>query len=387
MSRRRLSVRTKLTVVYGSLFLIVGAALLVINYVLVDRALPHITPAYANTVLADADSATQVVPAQRLPPAHGAPMDTELLTGALAGYRETALSTLLIGSGIALVVAAALAVLLGWWTASRALRPVHTITATASKLGAGDLDHRINHDGPADELKELADAFDTMLDRLDKAFDSQKRFVANASHELRTPLAVQRTLAEVALADPTADPRTRRLGTHLLEANERSERLIEALLLVARSDRGLSARTPVRLDEITRAVLDATAPQAEAADVTVHADLSPRVVAGDEMLLERLVTNLVVNAITYNVRGGSVRVEVAADPALTVRNTGVEVPEERTAELFEPFRRLDPDRTGDGRNVGLGLSIVRSIAAAHDGTADAHPNPGGGLVITIHLPA
>jgi signal transduction histidine kinase len=277
-------------------------------------------------------------------------------------------------------------VFFGWVMASRTLRPLHTITSTARKLEAGRLDRRINLNGPEDELKELADTFDGMLDRLGESFDSQKRFVANASHELRTPLAVQRTLIEVALADPEAGPELRKLGEHLLLTNERSERMIEGLLVLARSDRGLPSRSPVRLDKVVRSVLTATAAQAEEAGVVIEPNLRARTVAGDPVLLERLVTNLVVNAITYNTRGGWVHVEISGDPALTVRNSGPVVPADAAATVFEPFRRLAGERTGNSRNAGLGLSIVRSVAQAHDGEASARPGPRGGLVVEIRLP-
>ena len=324
--------------------------------------------------------------------------------GVVTDYRASALQTVLIISGIALVLVGALATLLGWLMADRALRPVQRITATARRLEAGQMDKRINHDGPDDELKELADTFDSMLDRLAGSFDSQRRFVANASHELRTPLAVQRTMVEVAMADPTASPDLMRLGAHLLHTNERTERLIDGLLVLARSDRGLTSRAPVRLDHVVTAVVDSARHLADDADVTVTSRLAPRTVAGDPVLLERLVTNLVHNAIHYNERGGTVTVEVGEFPALVVSNTGLVVPAGSVPALFEPFRRLDRDRTTQlpARTIvadagyrgarqragaGLGLSIVRSVAHAHDGTVSAIPNAeGGGLRVTVKLP-
>ncbi|MBB4688023.1 sensor histidine kinase [Amycolatopsis jiangsuensis] len=383
----RLSIRTRLTALYGGLFLLAGLALLVINYLLVNSSLPEAAGFVATRPVVDltqsAGSAVQISPAL---PARPAPSDTITAVSVVSDYRSTTLSTLLVGSAIALLVAAALAVFFGWIMASRTLRPLHTITSTARKLEAGRLDRRINLDGPGDELKELADTFDGMLDRLGEAFDSQKRFVANASHELRTPLAVQRTLIEVSLADPQAGPELRKLGEHLLLTNERSERMIEGLLVLARSDRGLASRSPVRLDQVVTSVVEATAGQAAEAGVTVETRLPARTVAGDPVLLERLVTNLVVNAITYNTRGGWVHVEVGGDPALTVRNSGPVVPAEAAAGLFEPFRRLDAERTGDARNAGLGLSIVASVARAHDGEAHARPGTRGGLVVSVRLP-
>ena len=378
-----LSIRSRLTAWYGGLFLLAGLVMVVITYLLVLGILPE--PAQ---FVASVDG-NVVGYAQRMPGVAGGQMDAAQLatTGTVGEYRSSALTTLLAGSGVALVVTAGLAVVFGWLMAGRALRPLHDITSTARRLEAGELDRRINLDGPPDELKELADTFDGMLDRLAESFDSQKRFVANASHELRTPLAVQRTLIEVAMADPEVTPELNKLGTHLLHTNERSERMIEGLLLLARSDRGLHARLPVRLDEVIQNVVLATAAQAEEAGVTVETRVRPRVVAGDQMLLERLVTNLVVNAITYNTRGGRVYVEIRGDQALEVRNTGPVVPPEAVPTLFEPFRRVPgAERTGDSRNAGLGLSIVRSIAQAHGGYTQAQPGKQGGLIVTVRLP-
>ncbi|MEQ0560703.1 ATP-binding protein [Amycolatopsis sp. NEAU-NG30] len=377
-----LSVRTKLTAWYGGLFLLAGLVLVVINYLLVQSALPD--PDRAATMAIRSADAVYGIQGNTIIGSPGA--TAQLLTGSLDEYRSSTLSTLVVGSAIALVATAGLAVLFGWLMAGRALRPLHDITSAARRLEAGKLDRRINLDGPPDELKELADTFDGMLDRLAESFDSQKRFVANASHELRTPLAVQRTLIEVALAGPEVPPEMRKLGTHLLHTNERSERMIEGLLVLARSDRGLQSRVPVRLDEVVATVVRATSAQAASAGVKVETRLRPRTVPGDPVLLERLVTNLVVNAITYNASGGWVYVEVRGDPALEVRNSGPVVPPEAVPTLFEPFRRVGSERTGDSRNAGLGLSIVRSVAQAHGGYAEAQPGRRGGLVVTVRFP-
>ncbi|MFC9254423.1 ATP-binding protein [Amycolatopsis thailandensis] len=387
MKPLRLSVRTKLTALYGGAFLIVGLALLIVNYLLVSSKLPD-TAAFADTAAGISVQRAQAYPMDTatIMPVERA-QATQLVATSITEYRSDVLSTLLWQSLVALAIAGALAVLLGWLMASRVLRPLHAITSTARKLEVENLDRRIDLDGPDDELKELADTFDGMLDRLAVSFDSQKRFVANASHELRTPLAVQRTLVEVAMADPDVSPEVRKLGEHLIYTNERSERMIEGLLVLARSDRGLAARGPVRLDEVAATVIRSAAAMAEEAGVTVESRLRPRTVSGDPVLLERLVTNLVHNAITYNRKGGWIHVDIGGDPALVVRNTGPQVPLDAVPALFEPFRRLSVDRTGDSRNAGLGLSIVRSIAQAHGGTAGAEPGGrGGGLVVRIRLP-
>jgi signal transduction histidine kinase len=389
VKRPRLSVRAKLTALYGGLFLLAGIALLVTNYLLVSGSLPD-SDKFAVAVVQRQEllSGKEVITTTAPPP--GQPVNTpgavHLVSHSLDEYGSSALTTLTWRSSVALALAAALSVLLGYVVAGRVLRPLHSITSTARKLEAGDLHRRINLDGPEDELKELADTFDGMLDRLAESFDSQKRFVANASHELRTPLAVQRTLVEVAMADPSAGPEVRRLGRQLLHTNERSERMIEGLLLLARSDRGLRHRSPVRLDELVAGVLRTFADSAAEHEVTVRSELPARVVHGDPVLLERMVGNLVQNAIGYNEPGGSVWVTVGPDPALEVRNTGARIRSELVPALFEPFRRLERDRTGGGDGAGLGLSIVGSIVRAHDGQVTARPGERGGLEVAVRLP-
>ena len=382
--------RTRLALMIAGLFLLAGALLLMTNYVLLNEVIPDPDSFVSTIAVAEApdggsypDSGSAAVETTEALPAGDA---VSFVGGVVTDYRASVIRTILLVSGIALAVLGVLAALLGWLLAGRVMRPVHRITTTARRLEAERLDRRINLDGPPDELKELADTFDGMLDRLAGSFDSQRRFVANASHELRTPLAVQRTLIEVAMADPTASPELLRLGSHLLHTNERSERLIEGLLVLARSDRGLRNREPVRLDQIVGLVLAGARDLAASAGVTLESQLEPRAVAGDASLLERLVTNVVHNAIHYNERGGTVLVRVAETPALMITNTGPRVPAEEVSGLFEPFRRLDRDRTAHRTGAGLGLSIVRSVAQAHDGRADATANPTGGLRIEVNLP-
>ncbi|MCE7009022.1 ATP-binding protein [Kibdelosporangium philippinense] len=367
----RWSVRTRLSVIYGLVFMAVGVVLVVINYLLLMGVLPQ--PA----------AFVAAVPGYAIP--DGVTTTARMQTvDTVADYRASTIQTMLLTSGIALLAAGAIAALMSWYIAGRVLRPVHTITATARRLGAESLNRRIYLDGPDDELKELANTFDGMLDRLASAFDSQTHFVANASHELRTPLAVQRTLVEVAMADPKASPELRRLGEHLLVTNERSERLIEGLLVLARSDRGLRGRVPVRLDQVAETVLLGSIGLADQYNVTIKKNLRPRTVAGDPVLLERLITNLVHNAIRYNVSDGSVSVEIADSPALRVVNTGPVVPVEALPGLFEPFRRLE--RTSTSGGSGLGLSIVRSVVKAHDGSIGVAARPSGGLDLRVDLP-
>jgi signal transduction histidine kinase len=286
---------------------------------------------------------------------------------------------------VGLVAAGLVALVLLLWLASgRLARPMRRMTETVRLLGPQNLGQRIKHQGPRDEVRALADALDEMLDRMATGYEGQRRFAANASHELRTPLAVQRTLVEVALV--TGEQDLSRLAAQLLSVNEHNERLIEGLLVLTESDRGLPGTEPMRLDTLVGEVLDRYAEQAIAHDVTVRRDLAERTVPGDPMLLERLVCNLVDNAIKYNEPGGSVDVVVADEPALTVRNTGQRVPAETVPALFEPFRRLSSERTYQRDGAGLGLSIVRSVVAAHHGSVSAEPGKNGGLTVTVNLP-
>jgi signal transduction histidine kinase len=285
---------------------------------------------------------------------------------------------------VAILVAVLVAI---WLATSWTLRPFTTVTDTIAQLGPQNLGQRIRWPGGRREerVKRLADTVDGMLDRLASGFDGQRRFASNASHELRTPLAVQRMLIELAMETGSADTDLHRLGTQLLVSNERSELMIEGLLVLAESDRGLSGRVPIRLDELVGAVLDRHAELAARHQVRLDREVTELVVDGDPVLLDRLVTNLVQNAIKYNHPAGWVLVEVGGEADLVVRNSGQPVPAEAVPTLFEPFRRLARDRTGGQRGSGLGLSIVRSIVDAHGGRVDGTPNPGGGLVITVTL--
>ena len=272
-----------------------------------------------------------------------------------------------------------------WRLAARLLRPLTDMAGTVNQLGPQNLGQRIRMTGAADPLKELADAVDAAMDRLVAGYESQRRFASNASHELRTQLAVHRLLTEVAMDDPDSGPDLHRLGGQLLRANERNEKLIEGLLVLAESERGLPGKIPVRLDELTESVLDAQSELAAKCGVSLRRVLAERLVPGDPVLLERLISNLVTNAIMYNEPSGWVEVTVSAQPALTVRNTGQDIPAAVLPSVFEPFRRLAADRT-DHRGTGLGLSIVRAITVAHEGAIHAQPRDGGGLIIEIELP-
>jgi len=295
---------------------------------------------------------------------------------------------LLVWSVVDLGVATVVAGILWWAIGRRVLRPLHAVTNAARRASQEHLDERISLDGPDDELKELADTFNDMLDRLDLAFASQRRFVANASHELRTPLTSMRTLIDVAMAKPSRT--TEQLETlvgRVRGSLDQSEAIINGLLTLARSDRGLSAHELVDLEAAAQDAIDQVDPAARISDVAINADLSPGPTLGDRVLLERLVTNLLDNAVRYNVKGGSVTVATGTDNGssyITVTNTGPLVPESALASLFEPFTRLN-GRVSDGQGVGLGLSIVTSVVNAHHGHLDAVALPNGGLTISVRL--
>jgi signal transduction histidine kinase len=273
------------------------------------------------------------------------------------------------------------------------LRPLQQITSAAQRLSAEQLDARIALPGPEDELKELADTFDAMLDRLQASFEAQRRFVADASHELRTPLAVMRTEVDVALADPHASTSDLRAAAQVVrDATMRADRLVDSLLLLARSDRlsvdGLPLRERVDLPEICALAVSAVQSEADERGIVVTSSYAPSVVLGDRGLLERLVGNLVENGVRHNVDGGWVRVDAGTlgeYARLQVMSTGPVVPEEDVPRLFEPFRRQGTARTAR-RGAGLGLSIVKAVATVHGGTVVAEARPGGGLTVTVDLP-
>jgi signal transduction histidine kinase len=327
-------------------------------------------------------------------PAVGLPDPKQLIaqvTKFQNGLRSKALHTLAVESGLALGAMALLSIGLGWVLAARALRPLHNITATARQLSAENLSDRINLQGPPDELKELADTFDGMLGRIDSAFESQRRFVANASHELRTPLAIQRALVDVALRSPdTTGEEWRQMAEGVRDVTDRSERLIESLLVLARSQQELVTKDAVNLATVALDALDHVRAEAEERGLSIESELSPAQVSGDRARLERLAGNLVENAVGHNTPGGWIRVSTSADRTtarLAVASSGPVVDESEVPGLFEPFRRGGGVRTGSDRGTGLGLSIVRSVVAAHGGRIEAHAVPGGGLTVTVELAA
>ncbi|WP_433381386.1 HAMP domain-containing sensor histidine kinase [Actinoplanes sp. CA-142083] len=389
MRRPRLTVRARLTLLYSGLFAACGVILVAFTYGLLAANFPQADP--KTTVPAGfADSCTRASGDPEADPALiqkcKAAYEQGLETGATT-QREATLDKLLRYSAGTLFAVTLLATAMGWIVAGRVLRPVHQITEAARNASGKRLTDRLAMTGPRDELRELADTFDDMLDRLEAAFESQRRFIANAGHELRTPLAVMRASVDVVLAKPAPTPEELiGMGRDVRAAVAHAQALIDALLTLARTDRGHVDREEVDLATVTEDAIDIIGDSR--ASPRVHAALAPAPTSGDPILLERLAANLVDNALRYNVPDGAVWVSTglqAERVVLTVANTGPVVASEAVGRLFEPFRRLH-DRTGDG-GFGLGLAIVASIATAHGGTAIAGARPDGGLTVTVSLPA
>ena len=380
----RYTVRYRLTALYVALFLASGAVLLVVTNVLVRRATSDVV--YMNSLASLLPGATGTLRHHPVPASV-----RNLLSTQVGQQRAGELDQLLVQSAVGFVLMAAVAVGLGWFVAGRVLRRLHIITQAARDISAHDLHRRLALAGPRDELIELGDTLDGLLSRLEKSFDAQRQFVANASHELRTPVAFQRALIEVALDDPDATVESLR-GEYrrALGACERQERLIEALLTLASSEGGLDHEERFDLSGVARGVLTTRIEEAERRGVSVKTELAPSLVSGDPGLVERLIANLVDNAFRHNVGGGWIEVRTVTTASwalLSVSNTGPLVPPADVDRLFEPFQRLGRERTGHKDGVGLGLSIVRAIASAHGATIDASPRPSGGLAIEVQFPS
>ncbi|GAA4893916.1 sensor histidine kinase [Streptomonospora salina] len=429
---RRISLRARLTLVYTAVFLAAGMVLLVVTYGLFKQELessvllssPGGATAGQNTPGASLSPPAEPEPAPRgsaAPPAEG---DTDAAStpdppdgaaqewGAIQRARvdDAAVTSLITQGAVALVLVGIAAAALGWLAAGRMLAPLRQVTDTTRRIAAAPaadrgLHERIALRGPDDEVKDLADNFDTMVERLDRSFDGQRRFVANASHELRTPLTLGRALIEMAMHRRSAPAEVQQLGADLLEVNDRHERLITGLLLLAASENELVERYPVDLADVAEHVVGQTEQEARQAGVSVRREAAQAPTTGDATLLERLVHNLVENGVRHNAApdedAGNAGDDAAGQgwvavvtrtrddgPAeVTVSNSGPVVPPYEVPLLFEPFRRPGADRLVTAKGAGLGLSIVRSIADAHGGEVAAHPREGGGLSVTVTLPA
>ncbi|MFD5703028.1 sensor histidine kinase [Streptomyces lasiicapitis] len=395
--------RVRLTALYGVLLVLAGALLTGVVYVLVRQGLYSSISTAVTTAVpgnrVDQDAlgppwALQPVAGRALPTYPMLPADTvpaQAVTRVSDAAREAALGRLLSVSVIVLAAYTVLSIALAWWMAGRVLRPVAVITDSARRLSGSNLHERIALDAPPGELKQLADTFDAMLDRIERLVGAQQRFAANAAHELRTPLAVQRAAAEIGLAGDPPPEHVARIRTKLISVADDSERLIEGLLLLATTEQGSAGggptQEPVALDITAREVVAALAEESDRRAVTVHVRAAPLTVQGDGVLLEHLVHNLIANAVRHNVPGGHVELTTTPD-ALTVTNTGPDIPPATVTQLFEPFHRLRPRTHARGEGAGLGLSIVTAIARAHGGTAEATANgPGGGLRVTVSFPS
>ncbi|HEX9553349.1 MAG TPA: HAMP domain-containing sensor histidine kinase [Streptosporangiaceae bacterium] len=408
-------VRTKLTLIYAALFLAGGSLLLGLTYGLVAASLPERAAVSGKGPMTQDEFlklCKQPHPKASLPvksgtrrpgPKQSGPLQAKIkrqcsqesayLAGsqaAAARQRQRALHNLLLFSALGLGVMTILSAGAGWIVAGRVLRPVRMITGTARRASEENLGERIALAGARDELKELADTFDDMLERLDRAFTAQRRFVADASHELRTPLTVMRTAIDVTLAKPArTQEQLESMAVRVRRAIGRAEDMIDALLTLAISEHGRANRNePFNLATAAEDAIDAAATQIQRLDLKLHADLDPAETAGDPQLLDRMVSNLVDNAVRHNTPGGEVCVASGVRDGtafLRITNSGRQVPPEVVPSLFEPFRRLEGRIGGDG--AGLGLAIARSVAAVHGTTVQARSRPAGGLDVEVTLAA
>ncbi|HEX2577208.1 MAG TPA: HAMP domain-containing sensor histidine kinase [Aquihabitans sp.] len=407
--RARRAIRFRIAMFVGAAAAVAGTAVLGLNYVLTARSLAGPGEVCISTTMgspaagAEADAAREAEALGAEPcaddaddpvPSAAPPGDDEVSVAIdgedplqfVAAERARRLRSLLAYSALALVGVCTTAVLAGWVVAGRALRPLGEVTATARRLSIDSLHQRIALAGPDDELKELADAFDAMLDRLSSAVASQQRFVADASHELRTPLAVVRTEVDVALADPDPSvPDLRSMAGRVRDAAIRSEQLVGSLLVLARSERDVALDDDLDLGELAAAAVAAASAEIDAAGLSVSTALRPTVVRGDRHLVESLVTNLVVNAVRHNVDGGTVRV-ATADGQIEVANTGHVIDADEVEALLEPFARGPAEAARTARTGhGLGLAIVRSVAHAHGATLSVEPLKRGGLRVRVEF--
>ena len=395
----RYRIRLRLAVLYSGVFLILGTLLLAIIFLSVRHS-SHSVVVSAQGAAAKAVQREGVEVTQAESPLSVAPeslarqhasAQADQLGKLAANVNRSDLHQLLIWSVLALAIMAVASVALGWLLAGRVLRPLQVITAAARQLSATNLHERLALDGPNDELRELGDTFDALLERLEASFAAQRQFVANASHELRTPLTLERAILEVTLADPDATAALLRAACErVLAIGEQQERTIGALLTLARSERGVEHHVPLLLDELAGKVLDERRDEIARRGLRLDSELARAPITGDRSLVERLIANLLDNAIQHNSHGGWLSVASSLDAGaalLTVANAGPVIAPEQLASLRRPFQRLGVDRTGHDGGHGLGLSIVDAIATAHGAKLAVHAQPAGGLRIEVRFKA
>jgi signal transduction histidine kinase len=400
--KRGLTIRLKLTLWVGMFFLVAGALLIAVNYFMVHDSMT-LAPGKVRSLIAQRHGLNE---SDLLPPSPGdrpgqpppefliidpsGGISARWFDEALRELRDEALHQLWTKSLIALAIIAVLTFGLAWILAGRMLRPVHKITSTARRLSGSTLHERIGMKGPRDELKDLADTFDEMLGRLDTAFTAQKEFVANASHELRTPLTIIRTEMDVAMSDPDlSSEQLQEMGTAITQAVDRSEDLIDGLLTLANAER-TPTLTDLDLAEITMAEVDLASSEADAMNLRLDLDLQSTPVKGEKSLLQRMAGNLVENAVRHNRPDGWFSVKTFmrdGNAVLEVANSGAVVSPEDAERLFERFYRPDKSRSRKTGGFGLGLSIVKSVVTALNGTVELEAPPEGGLRVTVSLPA
>jgi signal transduction histidine kinase len=391
----RYTIRLRLAVLYGGVFLITGTVLLALVFLTV-RFSTHGTVVSAQRIdgkLVERHSFPVGSPGSTLTPGAVAIKRAQAQArqlGALAvNVNNHDLHQLLIGSLFALAIMVVASMALGWVIAGRVLRPLHVITAAARELSASNLHERLALDGPNDELRELGDTFDGLLGRLEASFEAQRQFVANASHELRTPLTLERAILEVTLADPGASVTSLRAACErVLAIGEQQERTIDALLTLARGERGLQRREPLALDAIAEDVLGERRAQIERRGLRLETALERAPAIGDIRLVERLVANLLDNAIQHNIADGWVKVTTApagTEAVLTVANSGPVIAAADVERLVRPFQRLGTERVRHGDGHGLGLSIVAAIATAHGASLSVTAQPQGGLRVEVRF--
>jgi len=387
--------RVRLALLFAALFLAAGAALLGITYALV-ASIPVKVPPVTN---AQAKLAFHCKLGKGSHPKETEPLLSSQCAHALSAVgaeqaaveqRNQTLEHLLAYSLAALGVMTVVSGGVGWLLAGRVLRPVSSITAAARRASEQHLGERLALTGPHDELRELADTFDQMLERLDAAFASQRRFVADASHELRTPLTVMRTAIEVTMAKPARTPEQLEvMAAKVARSAAQAEALIEALLTLAASEQAQAGPELVDLATAAEDAAEAAAARARDLDLRVDTGLVAAPACGNRLLLERMVGNLVDNAVRHNIAGGWVSINTGTGEQrawFEIANSGPVIPEELVPSLFEPFRRVE-ERTSTRDGAGLGLAIVRSIGTAHGASVEAHSLPAGGLRIMVTLPA